>query len=263
MSVNINDITYFLGPLYTNNIYSYTTISIINDSKYVGIITGNISCTNIYINNASITNISSNNTTITLASPINYTTNFTTTTNVAFHGLGITTINNISNTLGYLSRITTDVNVNASFPIFPSNQYPLAKGSNYYFTSSSEVEIAGLILKEPGIYLVYFEFPLWLVNGANNTNYNIDNVFLRIRTNDSILFSFSEESNIPFFYNGTITSNNRYRYNKTLMCNITAQNTKLSLYMLLSTINQYYTIITDPEPYAYKVSFQYSAIKIT
>ena len=263
MSVIINDTPYFLGPLYTNNIYSYTNISIINDSNYVGIITGNISCTNISINDIVTTDISSTNTTITLASPINYTTNFSNAISVAYHGLGITTINNISNTLGYLSRITTDVNVNASFPIFASNLYPLAKGTNYTFNSTTPTEIASMIMKEPGIYLLYIQFPLWVLN-PSNTNYTLHNLYSEIKANDTLLFAYSEESAIVFYQpSSTLFSNLAYIYSKTLMCNITEQNTKLRLFIILSIQNQFYTIITDPEPFGYKISFQYSAIKIT
>ena len=256
MSV-INNTAYFLGPLYTNKLYSFSTITIINDNNFVGIITGNVSCKNIYVNNIGVIDISSNTATTTLSSPINYTTNFSVSTNVTYAGLGVSTIVNMSNTLGYINHIKNEFNVNASFPIMAGQAFPLTN-LNYNFNTASPLEMAGIIIKEPGRYLLYIMLAIGTY--TSDANYTLGYMYTQIRVNDVTQIQKTEMVD-ALLYGGSGGGNAYYVYNDSFMCDITSTNSKLSFLLNTNLANTFYCFITDGNSQILK--FKYFTIKIT
>jgi hypothetical protein len=264
MSVIINNTIYFIGPLYTSNIYSTNNISIINNTKFVSIITTNTSCTNAIADSLFIQDISSNNATISLGAPINYTTNFNNLTTVTYMGLGITTTNNISNTLGYIYSIKNEnvLDVNASFPMLSGNTNPIAYWTTYVISTTTSNLFASINIREPGMYLLYVYIPFWVY--VNDTNAVVNNYETEITVNNTIITKTTEMNNI-LLYRKTVpqpneAGNSGYAYNKTFMCNITSANSKLSMSLRLTTANIIYIQYTYNSNEFY---FKYYAIKIS
>ena len=231
MSVIIDSTPYFNGPLYTNKLYSTNIITIINDSKYVGIITTNTSCKNLTTQNISFfnnINISSNSTKINV--PIDYLTNFSTVVDITSGDTGINRNNNISTTLGYtfnVNRNEASTNTDAYFPFLGAYS---SLPSNYFITTLSNLTIGSIKVTTPGMYLLYVTVGIFSINENYTTSYTLFNFNTEIKINGISALFINEMTNILNYKNSlTEYSNVLYFYNKVIMCNVTSENSIISM----------------------------------
>jgi hypothetical protein len=228
MSVIIDSTPYFNGPLYTNKLYSTNIITIINDSKYVGIITTNTSCINLTTQNISFfrnININSNLTKINV--PIDYLTNFSTVVDITSGDTGINRNNNISTTLGYtfnVNRNEASTNTDAYFPFLdPYTTVPINK---QILTSSV---IGSIKVRTPGMYLLYITVGIWSNIDNYTTTYTLFNFNTEIKINDTRILFINEMTNIQNYRQSGEYSNVLYFYNKIIMCNVISENSIITM----------------------------------
>lgn len=228
MSVIIDSTPYFNGPLYTNKLYSTNIITIINDSKYVGIITTNTSCKNLTTQNISFfnnINISSNSTTINV--PINYLTNISSTANISMFNTGINRNNNISNTLGYTFNVQNEASTNSDSSFVFLGTYTTLP-NRYSITSTNNLEISTIKVKSTGMYLIYITIPIFL--DVLNSPTSLFNFNSEIRINGLTYITYNEMVDIKCFRPASLEySNNGIYYNKSIMCNVTSENSYISI----------------------------------
>ena len=232
MSV-INNTTYFLGPLYTNQIFSNSTINIKNDISCVGIITTNFTCYRLYTDNV---NLIGNNININsfkynvfyLDNAINYYTNVSSLVNITSGDMGIIRNNNISNTLGYtfnVNRNEASTNTDAYFPFLGT--YTIVPNTKQIL----DVSVIGSIkVRSPGMYLLYVTVGIWSTAENYTTSYTLNNFNTEIKINGISALFINEMTNILNYKNSlTEYSNVLYFYNKVIMCNVTSENSIISI----------------------------------
>ena len=178
-------------------------------------------------------------------------------------GLGITTINNISNTLGYIYSIKNEnvLDINASFPQLSTTPYPIPYWTTYTFSTTTLIELASININELGMYLLYVNIPFWVI--ANDNDKDIKTLYTAIMINNVIIEEINDKLPIRLYRKTTSPSdgiNSGYVYNKIFMCNITSANSKLSMSIKLPNANNFYIHYTYNSTEFY---FKYYAIKIS
>jgi hypothetical protein len=229
MSV-INNTTYFLGPLYTNNIISVgNSITIINDVSCVGIITKDISCNNIRCNNISFAgNININSNSLSLNVPITYISNVSSTVDITYSDMGINRNNNVSNTLGYTFNVRNEASTNTD-AYFPFLGAYTSLPNNYLITSASDLTIGSIKVTTPGMYLLYVQMQLF-TDQRNTTTYSFFNFNTEVKIGTTTILQNNEMCNILSYRpSGNDVSNAWYLYNKIFMCNVTSANSVITM----------------------------------
>ena len=190
MSVIINNVTYFTGPLYTSTIISNNNISIKNTSQHVRIITQNTSCTNLISNTLNVNNISSNNNYIELKKPhifgspsFDSTINFLNVSNdcsMVTSYVVYDPINkiNVSTAKNYIINLSSyqyqDVSFGQQLVVAATlvNNYLL--GNLFGVNQNTDLTLAYLRLYNLGTYLVYYGFSLYTTDTSQPANtYNV------------------------------------------------------------------------------------------
>ena len=265
MSVIIDSTTYFNGPLYTNKLYSTNIITIINDSKYVGIITTNTSCINLTTQNISFfrnINISSNSTKINV--PIDYLTNISSTQNISMNNTGIIRNNNISTTLGYTYSVINEASTNTT-AYFPFLGAYSSLPSRFGTISIGNIEISRITVKNTGMYLIYITIPIFLDVLTSTSLFNFNS---EIRINNITYITYNEMIDIKCFrVNSGEYSNNGIFYNKIFICNITSENSYISMIYKPNTSGIFFFAVYNTLPdttYGYgDANIRYNIIKIS
>ena len=265
MSVIIDSTPYFNGPLYANKIYSTNIISIINDSKYVGIITSNTSCKNLTTKNISFIgniDISSNSTTINV--PINYLTNINASVTYTSGEAPIIRNNNISNTLGYTFNVINEASTNtdAYFPFLaPYTTLP----SSISISTVSNLTIGSIKVSTPGMYLVYIQMQIFNSNANNTIAYSLFNFNTDIQINGTTILQNTEMCNIQNYRQTTELSNAHYFYSKIIMCNVTSSNSVITMIYkpLVANIHSLEVSLDIDSTYNHNRFLRYNIIKIS
>jgi hypothetical protein len=265
MSV-INNTTYFLGPLYTNNIFSISNkITIINDVKWVGIITKDISCNNILCNNISFAgniNIISNS--LSLNVPITYISNVSLLTDISYADLGINRNNNISNTLGYTFNVRNEASTNTD-AYFPFLGAYTTLPNNYSIISTSNLTIGSINVPTPGMYLLYVQMQLFLGGANNTTTYSLFNFNTEVQIGTTTILQNNEMCDIQNYRPSTEYANAHYFYNKVIMCNVTSANSNVTLIYKPLVANIHYAEVNlgVDTVYNHGRTLRYNIIKIS
>ena len=222
MSVIIDNVTYFTGPLYTSTIISNNNISIKNNSQHVRITTQNTSCTNLISNNLNVNNINSTNNYIELKKPhifvspsYDSTINFLdvsnnylmTTSNVVYNPINNI---NVSTTKNYIINLSAyqypDISfatafVNANNYVSVNNYVSL---NNFSVVQSSDITLANLILYNFGTYLVYYGFVLFTDNSSQPANtYNTMYTSVTSDSSNNNYRMGHTFTGVPIVYNST------------------------------------------------------------
>ena len=223
MSVIIDNVTYFTGPLYTSTIISNNNISIQNTSQHVRIITENTSCTNLFTNNCNTNNISSNNNFINIQKPfnfssasfdINYNNPITTLTSGVTYGT--TTTLNMSKTKNYIINLSTYQYNDVSFGTYITSQNFVnnyVKLNLFTISGSTNDLIANINVYNFGVYLVYSKCRVYTTDASKPSNVHpyISSALLvnydSIPTSDQYITSYMY-TNIPIVFNNSYQGNN-------------------------------------------------------
>jgi hypothetical protein len=223
MSVIINNIVYFIGPLYTSSINSYNNISIINTSKNVFINALNVSCSNLFTNNCNTNNISTNNNFINIQKPFNFSSasfdinyNNPITTLISGVTYGTTTTLNMSKTKNYIINLSTYQYNDVSFGTYITSQNFVdnyVKLNLFTITGSTDYFIANINVYNFGVYLVYSKFRVYTTDSSKPSNVHpyISTALMvnydSIPTSDQYITSYMY-TNIPIVFNNTYQGNN-------------------------------------------------------
>jgi hypothetical protein len=215
MSVIIDNITYFTGPLYTSTIISNNNISIINTNKNVNIITNNSSCTNLITNNLKIANISSNNTYIELKTPYNIITSILTYNPIA--NINISTTKNYY--INFSSYQHPDVFMDTAISgVYPADKY--VRQDFFTLNQTGEYNIAYIRIYNFGVYLVYYNYILYQSASTPSNAYNLVDTYVSSNSLNNSYIMGTKFTEVPIS-NNTTYSQDYYPSNMGIF-NITA-----------------------------------------
>ena len=220
MSVIINNVTYFTGPLYTSTIISNNNISIKNNSQHVRITTQNTSCTNLITNNLNVNNINSANNYIELKKPhifispsYDSTINFLDVSNDYLMVTSKVVYNptdnvNVSTTKNYIINLSAyqypDVSFGAQLVVLATLANNYLTGNLFAVPQTTDLYLAYLRLYNFGTYLVYYGFSLYTTDTSQPANtYNIMYTAVTSDSSNNNYGMGHTFTGVPIVYNST------------------------------------------------------------